>query len=436
VSDDFDPYREWLGVVDPQRPPGLYVLLGLPMFEADRDRIEQALLRRTFAVSNHLDGPQRDWAEKLLDQLTHAEEWLTDSSRKAQYDAFLRESLVPPSHEDCNRSGSPVAEDDNDAPVMLIEVQTASEPVMLLEVAETTAPDLPVAEAPSPAAPAEYPVKPRKASLDISAAAIAERILRDEVKPEYVPQRASEVKKPQPQTSKSPPAPKSGDHARTAAPPEPPRPLERFDSLKPLPKAPPPPPSIKLSADGQTIVSQPLISRVDLIAVTSRHHPQQENRPVGENLSQIDTSVMLEAGSRWLSRCGQLVSRGKVIAVAAVVAIVTMAVKYGPELLALIPVSADAVAARIDDPDPRTRIRGVAQVALLPQTPEERSQLLIRILKDDPANEVRRAALDALINSGTPSAEVTDAVKSLLESEQDADIRRMLEWLVQPPANR
>ena len=52
---DFDPYHEWLRIPPDEQPANHYRLLGLELFEADRDMIESVSLEqiahvRTFAI--------------------------------------------------------------------------------------------------------------------------------------------------------------------------------------------------------------------------------------------------------------------------------------------------------------------------------------------------------------------------------------------------
>jgi hypothetical protein len=59
----FDPYHQWLGIGPEDQPPNHYRLLGIPLFEADRDVIANAATRqmahlRTFALGRHSDLSQ------------------------------------------------------------------------------------------------------------------------------------------------------------------------------------------------------------------------------------------------------------------------------------------------------------------------------------------------------------------------------------------
>jgi serine/threonine protein kinase len=93
----FDPYYKWLGIPVEQRPPNLYQLVGVQMFEKDFDVIANACDQRmahlrTFATSQH-----RDLAEQLLNETAAARVTLLNPRLKAGYDSNLRAKYPPPS---------------------------------------------------------------------------------------------------------------------------------------------------------------------------------------------------------------------------------------------------------------------------------------------------------------------------------------------------
>jgi hypothetical protein len=92
MSNAFDPYREWLGITDPQRPPNYYRLLGLEPFETSQERIETSAMVLMAKVLEHDPGPHAHWAQRLFDELNQAKECLEDRQSKAVYDALLRNS--------------------------------------------------------------------------------------------------------------------------------------------------------------------------------------------------------------------------------------------------------------------------------------------------------------------------------------------------------
>jgi curved DNA-binding protein CbpA len=84
-----DAFRDWLGIPEGQIPPDHYTLLGLPLFAADRQQIEQAARARARIVrprclKYHEVGTQ------LLNAIAAAHVCLTDPARKFEYDSRLR----------------------------------------------------------------------------------------------------------------------------------------------------------------------------------------------------------------------------------------------------------------------------------------------------------------------------------------------------------
>lgn len=91
MSDMFDPYREWLGVDDSHRPPNHYVLLGLPLFEHDREKIWNTSMGLMASVLEHDPGPHCEAARRIFDELEQARDCLCSPLEKQAYDARLRE---------------------------------------------------------------------------------------------------------------------------------------------------------------------------------------------------------------------------------------------------------------------------------------------------------------------------------------------------------
>lgn len=91
MSDPFDPYREWLGVEDSHRPPNHYVLLGLALFEHDRERIWNTSMGLMASVLEHDPGPHCEDARRIFDELEQARDCLCNPLEKQAYDSRLRE---------------------------------------------------------------------------------------------------------------------------------------------------------------------------------------------------------------------------------------------------------------------------------------------------------------------------------------------------------
>lgn len=95
-AEEFDAYHKWLGIPTEQRPPNLYQLVGVQLFEKDFDVIANACDQRmahlrTFSTSNH-----REHAEKLLNEVSAARVTLLNPRLKAGYDSTLRAKYPPP----------------------------------------------------------------------------------------------------------------------------------------------------------------------------------------------------------------------------------------------------------------------------------------------------------------------------------------------------
>jgi hypothetical protein len=93
MAEAFDPYRQWLGIQDPQRPPNLYHLVGVERFEQDLIAIANAADRQMAQVRNYQAGPQAEEAQRLFQELIAAKLCLLDPKRKADYDALLRAQM-------------------------------------------------------------------------------------------------------------------------------------------------------------------------------------------------------------------------------------------------------------------------------------------------------------------------------------------------------
>jgi len=91
----FDPYLQWLGIRDPQRPPNHYRLLGLELFENDAGVIAMSADRQMAHLRNFKTGPDAEVAERLLNELSAARICLLKPERKASYDSQLRAALRP-----------------------------------------------------------------------------------------------------------------------------------------------------------------------------------------------------------------------------------------------------------------------------------------------------------------------------------------------------
>lgn len=92
----FDPYSQWLGIDAAARPIHHYTLLGLPLFEADPNRIAAAADERMRHVRQFQSGPRGSYTQRLLNELATARICLLSPVSKANYDQQLHQYLYPP----------------------------------------------------------------------------------------------------------------------------------------------------------------------------------------------------------------------------------------------------------------------------------------------------------------------------------------------------
>lgn len=90
MSEDFDPYWEWLGIRADERPVDHYRLLGLERFTSDAARISAASDERMGHVRNFQTGPRGGHTQRLLNELAAARVCLLNPQTRKTYDDFLR----------------------------------------------------------------------------------------------------------------------------------------------------------------------------------------------------------------------------------------------------------------------------------------------------------------------------------------------------------
>ncbi|MCX7420398.1 MAG: hypothetical protein NT013_12805 [Planctomycetia bacterium] len=91
---DFNAYHKWLGIPPEEQPPNYYRLLGIALFEKDRDVIIAALDQRQVYLKQKSVGPRGELAEPLLQELQKARLCLLNRLTKAHYDSTLREQGI------------------------------------------------------------------------------------------------------------------------------------------------------------------------------------------------------------------------------------------------------------------------------------------------------------------------------------------------------
>ena len=90
---EFDPYLKWLGIREPTRPVNHYRLLGLELFESDKDVISMAADRQMGHIRTYQSGPNGKLSQQILNELARARRCLLVDEKKAVYDQQLRATL-------------------------------------------------------------------------------------------------------------------------------------------------------------------------------------------------------------------------------------------------------------------------------------------------------------------------------------------------------
>ena len=90
MTDNFDPYRKWLGIPPKDQPPHHYRLLNIELYEKDPDVISNAVDARISHVKQYASGEHAEAAKKILDEIAEAKVHLLNAEKKAAYDEKLR----------------------------------------------------------------------------------------------------------------------------------------------------------------------------------------------------------------------------------------------------------------------------------------------------------------------------------------------------------
>ena len=85
-----DPYSDWLGIKDKQRPLTNYQLLGLPCLESQTEQIESHAQQQLAKLAPFLKGEHALQAKRLSFEIASAKTCLLNPATKASYDAGLR----------------------------------------------------------------------------------------------------------------------------------------------------------------------------------------------------------------------------------------------------------------------------------------------------------------------------------------------------------
>ena len=93
MAEQFDPYYQWLGIPQDERPINKYRLLALQVFESDEDVIANAADRQMAYIRTFQSGVHSAESQALLNELSSARVTLLNKESKAEYDHQLRQTL-------------------------------------------------------------------------------------------------------------------------------------------------------------------------------------------------------------------------------------------------------------------------------------------------------------------------------------------------------
>jgi hypothetical protein len=93
MSDNFDPYYKWLGIPPKDQPPHAYRLLGIELFESDREVIDAAANRIMAYLKDLAAGDDGQHSQKLLNEIAQTRLLLLNKAKKAAYDQELQAKL-------------------------------------------------------------------------------------------------------------------------------------------------------------------------------------------------------------------------------------------------------------------------------------------------------------------------------------------------------
>jgi len=89
MPDHFDPYYRWLGIPPDQQPPNHYRLLGISLFESEREVIRNAADQRMSYLKTFGAGRHSELSQKLLNEVSAAKVYLLNEDKKRAYDDYL-----------------------------------------------------------------------------------------------------------------------------------------------------------------------------------------------------------------------------------------------------------------------------------------------------------------------------------------------------------
>lgn len=108
MAESFNPYYKWLGIPPEETPPNHYRLLGLRLFEPDREVIAAAADRQMAHVQTYKTGKYAQLSQQILNEISAARVVLLNAAKKQQYDESLQAELGEEDFEDVAEEEEPV----------------------------------------------------------------------------------------------------------------------------------------------------------------------------------------------------------------------------------------------------------------------------------------------------------------------------------------
>ena len=101
MSNEFDPYNEWLGIPPEDQPPNYYWLLGIKLFEPDLKVINDAASQRYLHVQSFQTRANAALVKRILKEIIIAGVCLLTPEKKAKYDSELKHQCQGVQEEAC-----------------------------------------------------------------------------------------------------------------------------------------------------------------------------------------------------------------------------------------------------------------------------------------------------------------------------------------------
>ena len=145
MSEEFNPYRVWLGIPLDEQPPNHYRLLGLALFEQDPVVIENAADRQMAHVRTFQSGPNAATSQQILNELSEARLCLLKTATKEPYDSQLQMQMGPEALSD-----NPLLEDLSAYSSAQVAEPVAQDSVPIAESVQQPVSQTPVPRTPPP----------------------------------------------------------------------------------------------------------------------------------------------------------------------------------------------------------------------------------------------------------------------------------------------